>query len=79
MTIIQIDRAIKCGKVVVLSGDPLSRLCYDLFGNLVVISIHNDADPIRLATEEDMKKALVIEHSWRSQAAKPSGTLNIEH
>lgn len=62
MTIIQIDCAIKCGKVVVLSGDPLSRLCYDLFGNLVVISIHNDADPIRLATEDDMKKAEIIEH-----------------
>ena len=62
MTIIQIDRAIKCGKVVVLSGDPLSRLCYDLFGNLVVISIHNDADPIRLATEDDMRQAEIIEH-----------------
>ena len=62
MTIIQIDSAIKHGKVVTLSGDPLSRVCYDLFGNLVVISVHNDADPIRLATEDDMKKALVIEH-----------------
>lgn len=62
MTRRQIDRAVKCGKVVVLVGDPLSRLCYDLFGNLVVISIHNDADPIRLATEDDVKKALVIDH-----------------
>ena len=62
MTIIQIDSAIKHGKVVTLGGDALSRLCYDLFGNLVVISIHNDADPIRLATEDDLKKALVIEH-----------------
>lgn len=62
MTRRQIDRAIKRGKVVVLGGDPLSRVCYDLFGNLVVISIHNDADPIRLATEDDMKKALVIDH-----------------
>ena len=79
MTIIEIDCAIKRGKVVVLGGDPLSRVCYDLFGNLVVISIHNDADPIRLATEDDLKKALVVERSWRSQAAKPSGTLNIEH
>ena len=57
MTITEIDRAVKRGKVVVLGGDPLSRLCYDLFGNLVVISIHNDADPIRLATEDDLKKA----------------------
>ncbi len=62
MTRKQIDRAVKCGKVVVLGGDPLSRVCYDLFGNLVVISIHNDADePIRLATEEDMKKAEIKE------------------
>ena len=60
MTIIQIDSAIKHGKVVTLGGDPLSRLCYDLFGNLVVISIHNDADPIRLATEDDLKKAEIL-------------------
>lgn len=60
MTKKQIGRAVKCGKVVVLGGDPLSRVCYDLFGNLVVISIHNDADPIRLATEEDMKKAEIM-------------------
>lgn len=60
MTIIQIDRAVKCGKVVALSGDPLSRVCYDLFGNLVVISVHNDADPIRLATEDDLKKAEIL-------------------
>lgn len=60
MTRRQIDRAVKCGKVVVLGGDPLSRVCYDLFGNLVVISIHNDADPIRLATEDDVKKAEIM-------------------
>ena len=60
MTRRQIDRAVKRGKVVVLGGDPLSRVCYDLFGNLVVISIHNDADPIRLATEEDLKKAEIV-------------------
>lgn len=60
MTRRQIDRAVKLGKVVVLGGDPLSRVCYDLFGNLVVISIHNDADPIRLATEDDMKKTEIM-------------------
>ena len=59
MTIIQIDRAIKSGEVVVLGGDPLSRICYDLFGNLVVISVHNNADPIRLATEDDMRQAII--------------------
>ena len=62
MTKKQIDRAIKHGKVVTLGGDALSRVCYDLFGNLVVISIHNDADPIRLATEDDMRQAEIIEH-----------------
>lgn len=60
MTIIEIDQAIKHGKVVTLRGDALSRLCYDLFGNLVVISIHNDADPIRLATEDDMRQAEIM-------------------
>ena len=61
MTKKQIDRAIKRGKVVALSGSPLSRVCYDLFGNLVVISVHNDADPIRLATEDDLKKAEIMD------------------
>ena len=60
MTKKQIESAIKRGKVVVLGGDPLSRVCYDLFGNLVVISIHNDADPIRLATEDDMRQAEIM-------------------
>lgn len=60
MTKRQIESAVRCGKVVVLGGDPLSRVCYDLFGNLVVISIHNDADPIRLATEDDLKKAEIM-------------------
>jgi hypothetical protein len=59
MTKKQIDRAIKHGKVVVLGGDPLSRLCYDLFGNLVVVSLTAD-EPIRLATEDDMKRAEII-------------------
>ena len=59
MTKEQIDRAIKRGKVVVLGGEPLSRVCYDLFGNLVVVSL-TAYDPIRLATEDDMKRAEII-------------------
>ena len=59
MTKKQIDRAIKRGKVVALSGDALSRVCYDLFGNLVVVSLTAD-EPIRLATEDDMKRAEII-------------------
>ena len=59
MTKKQIDRAIKRGKVVVLGGEPLSRVCYDLFGNLVVVSLTAD-EPIRLATEDDMKMAEIM-------------------
>ena len=59
MTKRQIDRAIKRGKVVALGGEPLSRVCYDLFGNLVVVSLTAD-EPIRLATEDDMKRADII-------------------
>ena len=59
MTKEQIDRAIKRGKVVVLGGEPLSRVCYDLFGNLVVVSLTAD-EPIRLATEDDMKRAEIM-------------------
>ena len=59
MTKRQIDRAIKRGKVVALSGDALSRVYYDLFGNLVVVSLTAD-EPIRLATEDDMKRAEII-------------------
>lgn len=59
MTKRQIDRAIKRGKVLALSGDALSRVCYDLFGNLVVVSLTAD-EPIRLATEDDMKRAEII-------------------
>ena len=59
MTKRQIDRAIKRGTVVALSGDALSRVCYDLFGNLVVVSLTAD-EPIRLATEDDMKRAEIM-------------------
>ena len=59
MTKRQIDRAIKRGKVVALGGDALSRVCYDLFGNLVVVSLTAD-EPIRLATEDDMKRAEIM-------------------
>jgi transcriptional/translational regulatory protein YebC/TACO1 len=59
MTKEQIDRAIKRGKAVALSGDAQSRVCYDLFGNLVVVSLTAD-EPIRLATEDDMKRADII-------------------
>ena len=59
MTRKQIMQAIESGKVVVLKGDPLSRLCYDLFGQLVVISLRADTDPIRLATRQDKRNATI--------------------
>lgn len=59
MTREQIKQAIESGKVVVLKGDPLSRLCYDLFGQLVVISLAADT-PIRLLTGKDSRRAMLL-------------------
>ena len=59
MTRRQIESAIKRGKLVVISGDVLSRVCYDLFGNLVVVSLAAET-PIRLLTKEDIKQAEII-------------------
>ena len=60
MTKKAIDRALDGGQVVVLRHDPMSRLCRDLFGNLVVVSLRRDeAEPIRLATASDRKAATV--------------------
>ena len=58
MTKKAIDRA----QVVVLRHDPMSRLCRDLFGNLVVVSLrHEEAEPIRLATASDRRAATVYQ------------------
>lgn len=59
MTRKQIKQAIKRGDVVVLRGDHMSRVCEDLFGQLVVISLRADTDPIRLATRQDKRNATI--------------------
>lgn len=60
MTKKAIERALDGGQVVVLRHDPMSRLCRDIFGNLVVVSLrHEEAEPIRLATASDRRAATV--------------------
>ena len=54
-----IHQAISSGKVVALKDDPKSRLCSDLFGNLIVVSLRPD-EPTRLATLKDKRNATVI-------------------
>lgn len=54
-----IIEAIDAGQDVVLSNDPLSRICKDLFGNLVVVS-RADSGPVRLATLSDKRRAQVL-------------------
>lgn len=57
MTTKEIDKALKDDRMVVLGDDRQSRLCYDLFGNLVVVSLRQDAEPIRMATPGDKRRA----------------------
>lgn len=59
MTTKEIKAAIKSGHVVTLGDNPHSRICCDLFGELIVISSQNDEAPTRLATLADKRKAVV--------------------
>ena len=59
MTKKEIKQAIDDGKVVAIKGEPLSRVCYDLFGNLVVASLRAES-PIRLLTASDSRKAELL-------------------
>ena len=59
MTKKQIKQAIDDGKVVGLKGEHLSRVCYDLFGNLVVASLCAES-PIRLLTAKDSRRAEIL-------------------
>ena len=58
MTTKAIKNALKGGHVVCLKGDPASMLCFDLFGDLVVISRHAEV-PTRKATLADIRKATI--------------------
>ncbi|MBR1414457.1 MAG: hypothetical protein IJ570_01150 [Prevotella sp.] len=60
MTTREIKQAIKDGCVVVLRHDPRSRLCIDLFGNLVVESLHREPEPTRMATLGDKRRAKIL-------------------
>ena len=59
MTKKEIKQAIKDGKMVTIKGEHLSRVCYDLFGNLVIVSLSAES-PIRLLTASDSRRAETI-------------------
>jgi len=59
MTTKEIKQAIDGGKVVGLKDEPLSRVCYDLFGQMVVVSLCAE-QPIRLATVKDKRRAQLL-------------------
>ena len=59
MTTRQIEKAIGSGQVVVLKDDPLSRIIKDIFGNLVVESLHREPEPTRLVTLSDKRRARI--------------------
>ena len=61
MTKKEIKQAIDDGKVVAIKGEHLSRVCYDLFGNLVVASLSAES-PIRLLTASDSRRAELIDN-----------------
>lgn len=59
MTTKEIKQAIKRGEVVGLKDEPLSRVCYDLFGQMVVVSLSAE-QTIRLATVKDKRRAQLL-------------------
>ena len=58
MTTKAIHEALMHGYVVELKGDPKKRICRDLFGELVVVSLNAD-EPVRQATLADKRQATV--------------------
>lgn len=56
----EIKQAIDNGKVVAIKGEHLSRVCYDLFGNLIVASLCAECHPIRLLTAKDSRRAIIL-------------------
>jgi hypothetical protein len=59
MTKKEIKQAIDEGRVVAIEGEHLSRVCYDLFGNIVVASLCAEY-PIRKLTDEDVGRAILL-------------------
>lgn len=58
MTTKAIIEALRLGRVVTLKSDPAHRICRDLFGGLVVVSL-NTGEPTRKATLADKRKATI--------------------
>ena len=58
MTTRQIKQALKGGHKVYLKGDHTSMLYFDIFGDLVVVSLLADV-PTRKATTADKRKAII--------------------
>ncbi len=58
MTTKEIEQAIDSDKVVTLRDDNRCRICRDIFGQLVVVSL-DAGEPTRLATLSDKRKAKV--------------------
>lgn len=59
MTKKEIKQAIDEGRVVTIEGEHLSRVCYDLFGNIVVASLRAEY-PIRKLTAKDSRRAILL-------------------
>jgi hypothetical protein len=59
MTKKQINNAIDCNRVVAVGGDTQHRICRDVFGQMVVVSLIA-GEPTRLATLSDKRKARII-------------------
>ena len=59
MTTDKIYEAILCGHVVIVGDDIQSRICRDMFGDLVVLSL-NSNEPAKLATLSDKRKARIL-------------------
>lgn len=61
MTTKAIHEALLHGYVVELKGDKTKRICRDLFGELVVVSLNAD-EPVRQATLADKRQAKIKKH-----------------
>ena len=58
MTTKAINEALTLGYIVELKGDKTKRICRDLFGGLVVVSLNAD-EPVRQATLADKRQATI--------------------
>lgn len=66
MTRESIEQALRRGQRVTLQGEPWMVVCRDMFGDLTVQTILHEADdvppvPVRMATEDDLRRAAVVE------------------